>query len=286
MDRVLRGALKPFMGRGLGARIPGISKIYGFVMNKRIGRCEIDGMKMFVDMEDRIVSNELFYKGVFEPEETALLKELVRPGSVFVDVGAHIGYYTLLAAKRKAKVYAFEPQGGNFSLLKRNVHANGFTNVFLYRKAVSDRGGRKVKLYCNVSNKGNNSIFAKDVVDKYGEEEVGTATLDGVLGGKKVDLMKIDVEGAEINVLKGAGGLIEKNPGMKIVVEFTPAFYGFTAALPEFLEKKGFSLKVVSGKGYANLKKLDEKTLKDVIRISRKNAAYNINLLCERQTIN
>ena len=91
--------------------------------------------------------------GVNEKYETELFKKMVQDGMVVVDIGANIGYYTLIAAKlvgNKGIVYAFEPEPSNYELLCQNIAINGYTNVVPIEKAVSKTSG-KTKLYVNAA---------------------------------------------------------------------------------------------------------------------------------------
>ena len=94
---------------------------------------------------DRFITPSLIHAGCFEPFQTELVVNEVRPGDVAIDLGAHIGYYTLLLARLvgpTGRVLAFEPDPDNFALLSRNVEMNGYANVELFNAAASDRPGR------------------------------------------------------------------------------------------------------------------------------------------------
>ncbi|MFH0971174.1 MAG: FkbM family methyltransferase [Candidatus Micrarchaeota archaeon] len=286
LGKIIKKVAKPFFGRNLGGRFPLLGRAYAEMIRNRIVPCEVQGFKMYVNLQDRIASQQMFLEGVFEPEQTHIFKKLVRRDTVYVDVGAHIGYFTLLVAKnaKDGVIYAFEPQSQNFSLLRKNVHANRFHNVRLFKKAVSDKANRRLKLYCNTSNSGNNSLLKEDIVSDYVWEEVETVTLDGALkNAKKVDLMKIDVEGAELLVLKGAEKTFRKNKKMKVLIEYAPAFYRKPTALIDVLKKLGFKIKVISRGKPGHLEPLTDELLAETIRTARSSPAYNLNLLCERQ---
>ena len=97
----------------------------------------------------------------YEPETTGLLQRVIEPGMVVVDVGAHVGYYALLAAKRvgpQGKVYAFEPDPTNYALLLKNIELNGYRNILTTGEAVSDRVGTAT-LYLAGLDTGRHSLF-------------------------------------------------------------------------------------------------------------------------------
>jgi FkbM family methyltransferase len=159
----------------------------------------------------------------YEPGTTRFFETFLKDGMTVVDVGAHIGYFTLLAARlvgSEGKVYAFEPHPTNFQLLVKNIEANRFKNVICIQKAVSNKCG-KCKLYLASHSSGQHSIFSNVTQTKV-YVEVETVTLDSFfasLGWPSVDLIKIDVEGAEKMVFEGMRELIHRNPNLKIVFE-------------------------------------------------------------------
>jgi FkbM family methyltransferase len=149
----------------------------------------------------------------------------LREGDTFVDVGASVGYYTLVAADavgERGRVVAFEPAPSSCSILRRNVRLNGFENVTVEEMAVSNEPG-SVKLFLAPDNKGDHRIF--DGPERRPWVEVDAVTLDGHFDGarRRVDVLKVDVQGAELAVLEGASRLLDENPGIRVVVEFSPS---------------------------------------------------------------
>lgn len=166
--------------------------------------------------------------GLQEPETLALVGRLLGPRMTFVDVGAHIGWYTVIAASlvgEGGRVYAFEPLTSNFALLARNVSVNGYDGIVrLANKALSDRSG-VVVLFEGAEDSGASSIYPTSGVGKVGTE-VECMTLDDFLEGQgwpSVDLMKIDVEGAEPMVLRGMREVVRRNPHLRLIIEYFPA---------------------------------------------------------------
>jgi len=112
----------------------------------RSDKAIIEGNTIYLDKNDSL---RLSTRGSYEPFITKLMKSQIKPGDVVIDVGANIGYYTLLFAKLvgpQGKVYAFEPHPDNFFLLKKNVDVNKYKNIIIEQKAVSNRAG-KIKLF-------------------------------------------------------------------------------------------------------------------------------------------
>jgi FkbM family methyltransferase len=203
------------------------------------------GHRMRLDANDRA---ELSINGVYEPLTTDLVRREIEAGDVVLDIGANIGYYTLIFAKcvgRRGHVVAFEPEPGNFALLQENVVANGYRNVSLFRLAVSDRAGR-ARLYLDADNAGDSRMY--DSHDGRPSVDIETVRLDDHLGSSlgRIDLVKMDIQGAEPAALHGMLGLLKKHRGVKLVVEFWP--YGLrlaganAGAFLQTLSREGFDL--------------------------------------------
>jgi len=197
-------------------------------------------------------SSEFLADGTWEPSMVRVLKREIRRGDVVLDVGAHIGYYTLIAAKlvgREGHVFAFEPDSSNFSLLTKNIQANHLKNVTLIQKAVSNRTG-KIKLHLSEKD----SLFHSVVYEEVGKQtiEVDTVCLDDYFRNceRKVNFIKMDIEGAEPLAIEGMRTLLEKSDNLKIVMEFNPFALRRAGIVPEsHLESMlsyGFTLRMLS----------------------------------------
>lgn len=150
----------------------------------------------------------IFMDGIYEGN---LIKSIVgssEKGGVFLDIGAHIGVYSISLAGDFGCVYAFEPERKNFNELVRNIELNSINNVKVINKAVSDSKGY-AKLYINQEENCGHSLMV-NYSGNY--QKVRMVTLDDFLKRKtvKVRLIKIDVEGAEIKVLRGGIRTIKK----------------------------------------------------------------------------
>ncbi len=165
---------------------------------------------------------DIGYLRVFEPETTALFRKILRKGMTVVDVGANIGWFSLLSARivgRAGKVIAFEPESGNFELFSTSIRENQFQNVVPIRACAADYNGT-TNLFISSEEPGLHSMVAEVSSIK---AEVETLTLDSVLRDLRIDhvnLMKIDVEGAEPLVLKGAYDLLHSRSCDNIVMEW------------------------------------------------------------------
>jgi len=185
---------------------------------------DIQGSKMLLDASDMVLSKTLYFTGVWEKEVTDLLRAITKEGMVLVDVGAHIGYFTLLGARlvgETGEVFAFEPDIKNFSLLDKNVGLNGYENVIRVKKAVTDKVGN-ASLFLNEDNSGDHSLRpSRGQTSVY----IETTSLDRFFYSSsfKPDIVKMDIQGAEMAALRGMDRLIRTNPSLKLIIEFWPA---------------------------------------------------------------
>lgn len=184
---------------------------------------DIEGRKMFLHGNDGLALS--LFK-VYEPEQTELVKKNVKKGDIVLDIGANIGYYTLLFAQLvgpHGRVYAFEPDPSNFDLLKKSIELNGYQNVTLIQKAVSNKSG-KIKLYLGDGNRAINRIYDAGMNDARQSVEVDIVNLDNYFQDYtgKIDFVKIDVEGSEGGVLEGMPLILQKSKRLKIMTEFDP----------------------------------------------------------------
>lgn len=182
---------------------------------------DVQGQKMFLDTIDSL---RLSVRDIYESFETEFFKKEVKKGNIVLDIGAHIGYYTLIFAKlvgEEGKVFAFEPEPTNFSLLKKNVELNGYKNVILIQKAVSNKTGT-LKLYLCKGNVGDNRIY--DSHDGRPSIEIEAIRLDDYFkdNNERINFVKMDIQGAEGGAILGMSQLLEKNKTIKIVTEFWP----------------------------------------------------------------
>ncbi|MEO0076614.1 MAG: FkbM family methyltransferase [candidate division WOR-3 bacterium] len=191
---------------------------------------------MYLDWRDTL---QLSINGIYEPLVTNFFLKEVKPGNIIIDVGAHIGYYTLIFAKlagQSGEVYAFEPDPTNFAILKKNVLINGYKNVILSNKAVSNISGR-IKLYVYHDHPAWHKIY--DTNDSNGYIEIESVRLDDFFKNynKKVDFIKMDIEGAEWLAVSGMLEFLKNQDKVKIITEYNPSklkFFGIKAT--DFLE--------------------------------------------------
>lgn len=158
-----------------------------------------------------------------EPGTGDVLRRLARPGMAVADVGANIGLLTLVMAQAvgpQGKVIAFEPEATPRANLEKMKHLNGLSWVEVRDQAVGREAGRLTFHVSEVI--GHSSLYALPEAEAARAVEVEVVRLDDVAPAKRLDVVKIDVEGAELDVLAGMKGVIAKNPDLAIVAEFGP----------------------------------------------------------------
>jgi FkbM family methyltransferase len=162
---------------------------------------QVYGSAMLLSPDERLLSLYMY-----EPAMVKLLINLLRDGMTFCDVGANIGIFTLLAARLVAphgRVIAFEPEPKNAAILKKNIAINQYNNIDVIEKAVSETPGTCEFHLSDFS--GCHSLFPGNLKPQGQTLLVETVRLDSIPGMDRVDVMKIDVEGAELFVLRSLG---------------------------------------------------------------------------------
>lgn len=188
----------------------------------RLTKTKLKNMNFWYRSGDRVIGQRIALDK-FEKYETALFLSQLNKDSVVVDVGANIGYYTLLAAGRVKKVYAIEPDKKCFEILKKNVVENNLKNVVLINKAASDKREKKY-LIRDKNNQGNSRI--SETRNEKLDTRILTDTLDNLLiNEQKISLIKIDTQGWEPQVIEGAKNIIKKYIPT-LFLEYTPGEYG------------------------------------------------------------
>jgi FkbM family methyltransferase len=165
--------------------------------------------------------------GGLEPGTRRVLQALIQPGMTVADIGANVGLLTLACARATGptgKVYAFEPEARSREQLVKMLQLNGLTWVQAFDLAV---GRRTEKAAFHLSPViGHSSLHALPPEERAAGRitQVNVARLDDILpAGTRLDVVKIDVEGAELDVLAGMSRLIADNPDIALVAEFGPS---------------------------------------------------------------
>ncbi|SOE69856.1 methyltransferase, FkbM family [Burkholderia sp. D7] len=177
---------------------------------------------------DHAVLAGLLDSGELERGARHLIQRFLKPGDVFVDVGAHLGLLSLAAARAmqgQGKIFAFEPFPRTRGMLEKSFWINGYTDMIeVYDAAVSNHIG-ETDLFLGATS-GHHSIFELAVPKGHPKHQitVPVVTLDSALpAGQAVNLLKIDAEGAELNIIEGARLLQSNNPDIAMIVELGPS---------------------------------------------------------------
>lgn len=250
----------------------------------------IDGNKLYLDSSDSL---RLSVKKEFEPQTTCLIQKNIFSGNIVVDIGANIGFFTLIMSngvKKEGKVFSFEPELENYKLLSKNVKENNLQNIILENKAVGNKNG-SAEMYLaskenNIYSQSMHRIFSSKIVSQNSTPiTIKIIKLDDFFEKldliKKINLIKIDVEGAEFDVLKGMNKILDSNKDLKIIMEFSLENLQDFGSKPDevldFLLKKNFKLWKIN----ENEKKLEGIfNIEDIKRLD--DERNGLNIFCQR----
>jgi len=182
---------------------------------------ELEGVKIYINTVDVGFLRSFILQKRYEEGTVKVFKSVLRKGMTVFDIGACTGYYSLIASKivgKEGKIFAFEPHPINYEWLKKSIKVNNFTNIIPINKAVLDRKGI-IKLFYSTNNIADHSIVITENRDYI---EVETITLDEFCEENNIfpDVVKMDIEGAELLALRGMRKTIKKCDNLKMFVEF------------------------------------------------------------------
>ena len=191
----------------------------------------VDNQKMYLNRHDNGISKELFIYGVHEPLSTKVIKSIITRGMTVIDIGANIGYYALIESKLvgpKGKVVAIEPNSENIEFLKLNIDKNSIKNVIIIEAAIGDYDGLGTLYLSEMSNW--HSMASSSLLRQTNSIKVKVNRLDSLIERLKipVSLIRMDVEGYEINVIKGMLGTLRKYSPC-LMIELHPQIVGSQA---------------------------------------------------------
>jgi len=236
----------PFIGAGrwLARRSPVLGTLYWFAQEDLLARLRrsgrpyrmlpIAGVDLAVDVTDATGRLHYFHAEPYEPGLSRAIADRLKPGDVFIDVGANVGYFSLLAARLVAPgghVVAFEPDPQTVAAMRRAVEANHLTGgIDIVNAAVADTGGT-TQLFLSVdsvlSTTDPDRSPARDQFAFTRSIEVSQVTLDGWLAARpelrpRIAAIKIDVEGTEADVLRGMRDTLRACPRAVVLCETSP----------------------------------------------------------------
>ena len=224
MQKIFEKINMLFGGRGIDKKFPVLLWIfkYVFAMTQKDLPITVKtgyGKKLIVSARDAGLGLMLRTHSEYEPLLTEYLRANVKQGDAAVDIGANVGYFTKQLSGlvgKKGKVVGFEPSDTNWKYLTKNVA--GFSNVIIEKIALGDSKGIQ-KFSEDSANPGENGL------SKSGKLQVETTTMDGWMKAKlikNINLIKIDVEGAEVMVLNGAKVMIRNQKKIIVICEYNP----------------------------------------------------------------
>jgi len=267
-------------------KIPVLTGIYGWlyrILRPSGAICvSSEGHRLYIHANDEGVSAQLLSSGIYDASEIEIFRREIREGDVCVDVGANIGYFTLLAARQcgmKGRVYAFEPDRDNFSLLEKNIEINGYSQVTAVNRAAGERT-EKIRLYLSEKNKGMHRIYPSRYCQSCVELEA--VRLDDYFSdaAMEVNFVKIDTEGAEPAVVAGMRNVLNRSRRVRLLTEFAPVsmeeFGADAKAYLTQLRELGFTIYHVDEKS-GSLKPVDDETLLEAYSPATENVT---NLFC------
>ena len=258
----------------------------------------IDGLSIY-HAEQPLVARWLAM-GLYEAETTRVLRESVKPGMTVLDVGANIGYFSLMAARftgENGRVWAFEPVPTMLEILNLNVRNNALQNIItVIPQAVSNVPGTTA-MYVNAMASGWSSLYGEasatlppEIRAQQERIEIGCITLDDWAAQHKwptVDLIKMDIEGAEKQALEGMIQLSRKNARLKLIIEFNIRTLQAAAITPEEL------FVAIHACGFDNISIIADKLqpldipidVSQLLREIHEGNGESVNLFCEKSAI-
>lgn len=194
---------------------------------------ELEDFKIYVRKNDFFIGAVIANTRSYEPYVTDEVRQLLKPGMVFIDIGANIGYFALLAAtlvSPTGRVYAFEPNPDNCQMFEKSIKANGFDNIQLFPYAVAE-----AQQAFNLDVGGTNSngriidFSSQAVPGQAAPRRVEAVVLDDILPNlERVDVIKLDIEGAEPRAWQGMQQIVNRFRPV-LVFEFSPELIPITS---------------------------------------------------------
>ena len=197
-----------------------------------VKKIPVQGISMIVSTQDMAISKPILWLGEYEQGVTQVLLKFLQEDTNFLDVGANIGYFSLIASKKCSlgKVFSFEPDPTNYDLLKSNIALNSLNNIRPYNLALSDRDenlyfssmGFDQNLGARFTAKETATLTQHSLPQAKAPTQIKAVAFDQFLLNEKINIIKIDVEGFELNVLRGMKEMLSQQHPL-IITEFAPS---------------------------------------------------------------
>lgn len=244
---------------------------------------EIQGSKMFLHKDPNRHPLQKHRWEHWEPGTTRLVKARLKQGDVALDIGAMVGYYTLLFSRlvgKEGKVFAFEPNPDHFDLVSRNVKINNCENTTVVQKAATNKTGTARLMNCAKYPRRRWSIRSN------GEHNINTVALDDYFKYYQgpIDLIKTDTEGGEEAVLQGMPRILKANQNIKLIIEFSPLFLRRFGTDPknflELIKRHGFKIYMIRSQYPGNLRLT---SISELLGLWPPESGHYMNLFCSRE---
>jgi FkbM family methyltransferase len=241
---------------------------------------ELPAFKMYVSPDDNYIGGSILRDHVYEPFVTRLFEQLLRSGMHVLDVGANMGYFSLLAASlvgERGRVYSWEPSPNNVKMLLASLLANRFSNIEIVQAAAGRRSGL-LNYFPNFSNGMVTTIEQVPPEQAFAAETVMALRIDDVVPREaKIDFVKIDVEGFEYEALNGALETLRRCRPL-IVSEFCPKSLQSSSGISgeeylQFVVQLGYDMHVVGEN------KLMPGDIPEVLEMHKKSGIDHIDIL-------
>ncbi len=216
-------------------------------LGDHVALCRVLGRyKMYVDTNDIGIASHLMLEGYWEMWVTAAMMQHVRPGSTVIDIGANLGYFTLLMADltgSDGRCLSFEPNPIMASLVDKNIRVNGMAPITtLYQCALGSAAG-VVAMEVDPIQPGGGHVIP--YVEGSGPAAIPIKRLDEIPGALEADFIKMDVEGSEHDVWLGMSAILESGRPLTIFMEFTVSRFADPHGFLDEISAAGFSLEVI-----------------------------------------
>lgn len=251
----MRNLFLEFINKILKIKFPGryvLSQIAAKILKPRNGYVHGHIGSYLITLKISDLIQQQIYFGIYEDKETLFFKKLLGPGDIFFDIGANVGYYSFLASQfvgNTGMVYAFEPISSNVTSFEENIHANAIANIIINPVAVGSENG-SIILYTENEELGNSGWASRiRSIRRTKEVLVEVISLDEYIQKENIShvhLVKMDIEGSELDALKGGQLLFSKEDAPDIICEVNPFLLGLinlnSTALTRYLKNYGYHI--------------------------------------------
>ncbi len=211
----------------------------------------LEGPKIYVDTRDVGIASHLMLEGQWEPWVARVVMSYVKPGMRVCDIGANFGYYTLLMAKavgQSGRVFSAEINPRLLELLRKSISVNGFQDQVTLLDVAAWDSNESLSFTFDENYSGGGYVQSRTTGEAVTSQHVQAQRLDTLIEGP-VDVIKIDIEGAEERALRGLERTIDASRRLVIVSEFLTGSFTDPVAFLEFYAQRGFTIQEITPAG-------------------------------------